>query len=95
MQLANSEEQSVKITIEDRKRVNMAAEFRRENTVRESRRTDETKSFRLHFVQESCVRGALPRDPPREVHTPYEGGRGSCIWIATVRGRETGGDDPE
>ncbi len=50
----------VKITIEDRKRGNLAAKFKTEKTVIERSRTDETKSFRLHSVQESCVRGAPP-----------------------------------
>ncbi len=36
----------VKITIEDRKRSNLAADFKREKIV-SKRRTDETKSFRL------------------------------------------------
>ncbi len=48
----------VKITIEDRKRSNLAAEFKREKNVSEKRRIDESKSLRLHSVQESCVRGA-------------------------------------
>ncbi len=48
----------VKITIEDRKRGNLAAEFKREQIVNE-KRTAETKSFRLHSVQESCVCGVL------------------------------------
>ncbi len=48
----------VKITIENRKRGNMAAEFKREKIV--SERTDETKSLRLHSVQESCMCGVLP-----------------------------------
>ncbi len=50
----------VKIPIEDRGRGNLAAEFKREKIVSERRRTDETKSLRLHSVQESCVRGAPP-----------------------------------
>ncbi len=50
----------VKITIEDRKRGNLAVEFKREKTVSEKRRTDEMKSLRLYSVQESCVRGAPP-----------------------------------
>ncbi len=48
----------VKITIEDRKRGNLAAEFKREKIVSKRRRTDNTKRLRLHSVQESCVRGA-------------------------------------
>ncbi len=47
----------VKITIEDRERGNLAAEFEREKIVSERRRTDETKNLRLHSVHESCVRG--------------------------------------
>ncbi len=50
----------VKITIEDRKRGNLAVEFKREKIVSERRRTDKTKSLRLYSVQESCVRGAPP-----------------------------------
>ncbi len=50
----------VKITIEDRKRGNLASEFKREKIVSERKRTDETKSLRLHCVQESCLRGAPP-----------------------------------
>ncbi len=50
----------MKITIEDRKRGNLASEFKREKIVSVRRRTDETKSLRLHSVQESCVRGAPP-----------------------------------
>ncbi len=50
----------VKITIKDRKRGNMAAEFKGEKTVSERRRTYDTKSFRLHSVQESCMCGASP-----------------------------------
>ncbi len=46
--------------IEDRERANLAAEFKREKSVSERRRTDETKILRLHSVQESCVRRALP-----------------------------------
>ncbi len=41
----------VKITIEDRKRGNMAEKFKREKSVSERRRTNETKSLRLHSVQ--------------------------------------------
>ncbi len=37
----------VKITIEDIKRGNIAAEFKREKTVSGSRRSDETKTFTL------------------------------------------------
>ncbi len=76
----------MKITIEDRKRGNMAVEFKREKIVSENSRTDETKSLRLH-----PVRGALTH----MMRTPYEGGQCPCIWTATVRGRETGGDDTE
>ncbi len=50
----------VNITIEDKKRGNLAAEFEREKILSERRRTDETKSLRLHSVQESCVLGAPP-----------------------------------
>ncbi len=49
----------VKITIQDRMRCNLAAEFTREKIVSE-RRTDETKSLRLHSFQKSYVRGAPP-----------------------------------
>ncbi len=42
----------VKITIENRERGNMTAEFKWEKIVNERMRTDETKSFRLHSVQE-------------------------------------------
>ncbi len=48
----------MKITIEDRERGNLAAEFKREKIVGERRRTDETKNLRLYSVQESCERGA-------------------------------------
>ncbi len=48
----------MKITIEDRKRGNLAAEFRTEKTVSEKRRTDESKSLRFHSVHESCGPGA-------------------------------------
>ncbi len=82
----------VKITIEDRKRGNLAEEFKREKIVSERRRTDETKSLRLHSGQKSCVCGAPPTHVMR---TPYEGGQGLCIWISNVQGRETGGDDRE
>ncbi len=50
----------VKIMIEDRKRGNMAVEFKREKIVSERRRTEETKSLRLHSVQESCMCGSPP-----------------------------------
>ncbi len=42
----------VKLTIKDRKRGNLA-KVKREKIVSERRRTDETKSLRLHSVQES------------------------------------------
>ncbi len=45
----------VKITIEDRESCNLAEEFKREKIVSERRRTEETKTLRLHSVQESCV----------------------------------------
>ncbi len=81
----------VKITIEDRKKSNMAEEFKRKKIVSERKKTDETKSLRLHSVQESCM-----CEPHTHVTlTPYEGGQGPCIWTSTVRGRETGGDDTE
>ncbi len=47
----------LKITIEDRKRGNLAAEFKREKTVSEKRKTDESKNLILYSIQESCVRG--------------------------------------
>ncbi len=65
----------MKITIEDRERGNLVAEFKRENTVSEKRRTGESKSLRLHSVQESCVREA----PPHVMRTPYEGRQGPCV----------------
>ncbi len=48
----------VKKTIEDRKRGNLVAEFKREKIVSERRRIDLTQRLRLYSVQESCVRGA-------------------------------------
>ncbi len=54
MQLASSVRE--KKTIEDTKRGKLEADFKREKTVSE-RRTDETKSLRLHSVQESCMSG--------------------------------------
>ncbi len=83
----------MKITIEDRKRCNMAAEFKRKKIVSERGRTDETKSLRLHSVKENSV--CNPSRPTYVMCTPYEGEQGPCIWIAIVRGRESGGDDTE
>ncbi len=40
----------VKITIEDRKRENLVSEFKREKIASERRRTNKTKSLRLHSV---------------------------------------------
>ncbi len=67
----------VKITIKDRRR-NLAAEFEREKIVSERRKADETKSLKLHSVQESCVRGNPPPPLIRVMRTPYEGGQGPC-----------------
>ncbi len=58
----------VKITIEDRERGNLAAEFKREKIVSERRGTDETKSLTLLSLGELCA-----WSPPTHVmHTPYE-----------------------
>ncbi len=64
----------VKITIEDRKRGNMVAKFKREKTVSGRRRTDEEPHTPL-CPKELCGWSS----PTCEMHTPYEGRQGPCI----------------
>ncbi len=51
---------SVTVAIEDRKRGNIATEFKRQKTITMRRRSDETTSLRIHSAQKICVSGAPP-----------------------------------
>ncbi len=68
----------VKVTTEDRKRGNLAAEFKREKIVNERRRTDEMKSL--------CPGELCAGSPTHAMRTSNEGGQGPYIWTLTVWG---------
>ncbi len=56
----------------------------REGELMRQRALDSTLSKKTVFVDPF---------PTHELRTSYKGGQGLCIWIAVVRGRESGGDN--